>query len=75
MLIYRAFNRNLFTRGSPEGPELLLRVLRGERVDWKAIEERYTPSKKCVVCDFRVFKDGFLATQWTRKDKFSCCRN
>ena len=39
LLIYRAFDRQLFTNGGPEGPELLLKTLRGEYVDWKAIEE------------------------------------
>ena len=74
LLIYRSFDRELFTKGSPEGPELLLKTLRGECIDWKAIEEKHTPSKRCVHCDFVIFKDGFLATQWTRKDAFSCCK-
>ena len=74
LLIYRPFDRELFTKGSPEGPELLLKTLRGERIDWKAIEEKHTPSKRCVQCDFNVFKDGFLATQWSRKDAMSCCK-
>ena len=34
LLIFRPFERNLFTQGNLEGPELLLRVLRGEAVDW-----------------------------------------
>ena len=38
LLIYRSFDRELFTKGSLEGPELLLKVLRGEQVDWEAIE-------------------------------------
>ena len=74
LLIYRSFERELFTKVSPEGPELLLKTLRGECIDWKAIEEKHTPSKRCVHCDFVIFKDGFLATQWTRKDAFSCCK-
>ena len=74
LLIYRPFDRELFTQGSPEGPELLLQHLRGQRIDWKAIEEKYTPSKRCVLCTFLVFKDGFLATQWSRKDALSCCK-
>ena len=39
ILIYRPFDRSLFTRGPLEGPELLLKSLRGEYVDWSAIEE------------------------------------
>ncbi len=43
LLIYRPFALELFTRGPREVPELLLRVLRGEEVDRKAIEETHTP--------------------------------
>ena len=35
ILIYRPFQRNLFNCGSPEGPQLLLKRLRGEYIDWK----------------------------------------
>ena len=73
-MIYRSFDRDLFTKDSPKGPELLLKTLRGEHIDWKAIEEQHTPSLRCVQCDFVILKDGFLASQWSRKDAFSCCR-
>ena len=73
LLIYRSFDLTLFTRGSPKGPELLLKTLRGEHVDWKAIEEEYTPSKRCIVCGFVCFKQEFAPSQWDRKDKLSCC--
>ena len=39
MIIYRPFDHSLFTNGSPEGLELLLKTLRGEEIDWAAIEE------------------------------------
>ena len=73
VLIYRPFDRNLFTRGSPEGPDLLLKTLRGEFVDWKKIEEKYTPHRQCSLCGFQVFKQGFTALQFNRKDQSHCC--
>ena len=33
------FDLKLLQRGPPRGPHLLLRVLRGEKIDWQAIEE------------------------------------
>ena len=74
LLIYRAFDRHLFTKGCAEGPELLLKTLRGEYVDWRAIEEKHTPSKRCVLCSYIVFKQDFPLGQWNRKDKLSCCK-
>ena len=43
LLIHRLFERELFSRGQKEGPDLLLKHLRGEKIDWKAIEEEHTP--------------------------------
>ena len=47
LLIFRAFSRDVFSRGPPEGPTLLLKKLRGEAIDWQAVEDKHTPSKKC----------------------------
>ena len=47
LLIFRPFDRDLFEQGNLEGPELLLQVLRGESVDWKAVEEKHMPSNMC----------------------------
>ena len=40
ILIFRPFPRELFTRGAPEGPTLLLQKLRGERIDWEDVVAR-----------------------------------
>ena len=48
LLIYRPFERALFQRGPREGPELLLRVLRHDEVNWKEIDEKHTPQGYCV---------------------------
>ena len=49
LLIYRPFDRDMFAQGQREGPELLLRLLRGERVDWASaasynISKSFSPS-------------------------------
>ena len=58
------------------GPELLLKTLRGEPVDWKAIEDKFTPHSRCQVCQFLVFKTDFSAVQWRRVngDKLPVCK-
>eukprot|EP00972_Heterocapsa_arctica_P038550 5681802-Heterocapsa_arctica.AAC.1 len=73
LLIYRPFEHSLFTQGPPEGPELLLRKLRGEAIDWDAIAEKYTPHRRCIVCDHMRFKDEFALSQWNRKDHRHQC--
>jgi hypothetical protein len=45
LLIYRNFDREVFAKGEPEGPALLLKLLRGEDIDWKAVENKHTPNK------------------------------
>eukprot|EP00973_Karenia_brevis_P092314 12411803-Karenia_brevis.AAC.1 len=63
LLIYRPFSRALFSQGQREGPELLIRLLRGEQIDWQAIEERYMPKACCSGCGFVRYKPEFLPGQ------------
>ena len=73
LLIYRDFPLELYTQGPPEGPELLLKTLRGEHVDWKAVEEKHTPSRLCTGCGRMPFKHEFTLAQWNRKDGKHYC--
>ncbi len=60
LLIYRMFDREVFTQDEPEGLALLLRKLRGESVDWDAIEQKYTPQRKFTgSCMLLRLKDNF----------------
>ena len=68
LLIYRAFEREVFMQGEPEGPSLLLRHLRGEDIDWKGVEEKHTPQRKCCgPCMTVRLKDRFSAREWNNK--------
>ena len=73
VLIYRPFEQDFFTCGSLEGPDLVLKVLRGEEVDWKAIEESHTPRRLCVECGFR-FQEERGASQFGRHDGRRICK-
>jgi len=74
LLIFRPFARDLFTQGPPEGPELLLKTLRGEYVDWAAIQKKHTPSRRCSGCACIRWKDDFALSQWNRKDEKHFCQ-
>ena len=53
LLIYRPFEREPFTQGIPQGTTLLLRKLRGEKLDWTNIEETRIVNKTCIVCKMK----------------------
>jgi hypothetical protein len=73
LLIYRNFEREVFAKGEPEGPALLLKVLRGENVDWKAVEDKPTPKGMCSgPCLSVRFKDEFGVEQWTNAEDPLC---
>ena len=75
LLLFRPFDRSLFTQGDLEGPQLLLKVLRGEAIDWHAVEQEHMPSHMCCGCDTKVFKADFAENQWKRKDKRRHCKD
>ena len=74
LLIYRPFQRDLFTKGEKDGPEYLLKLLRGEDICWKDIEEKYMPRRRCVSCNAVKFKEYFTAGQFNREDKICFCK-
>ena len=65
-LILRPFPLWLFQRGAVEGPQLLLRVLRGEEIDWAAYREGRKPFATCSLCQQVREIDGFEFEQWEK---------
>ena len=73
LLIYRPFDKDLFNQGSLQGPELLLKLLRGvEHIDWKQIELEHMPQGKCFNCGHVQYKEDFAPCEWSRKEKKWC---
>ena len=64
----------LYTQGGPEGPDPLLKALRGEIVDWAAIEAKHAPSRVCSGYGMMHFKDEFAVSQWKCKDERHFCK-
>ena len=74
LLIFRPFDRKLFNQGNQEGPDLLLRVLRGEVIDWEAIEAKHMPSYMCCGCETKQFKFEFSEQQLQRREGQRFCK-
>ena len=74
LLVYRNFDRAPFMVGDPEGPELLLKKLRGEIIDWDAVEAKHIPKTACHgPCLRRIcLKNEFSAQQWRNKTDPYC---
>lgn len=72
LLILRPFAREIFTQGSPEGPGLLLRCLRGEVIDWEDLERRFLPKKSCDACGMGKLKSEFTGPQWNNLLRVHC---
>ena len=73
MLIFRPFHRSPYTTGERKGPALLLQSLRGEDLDWDAIEKEFMPSGKCAVCSSIKYKNKYGLHQWGREDNLRVC--
>ena len=73
LLIFRAFDRDVFTQGEPEGPCLLLRKMRGEKIDWEAIEKKHVPQRLCKgPCLSVKPKAEFSQKEWLNKEDAHC---
>ena len=62
LLIHGSFPFELFSRGVKAGMDLLLQVLRGEDVDWDAVEKQIMPCKTRSLCACYRKVDGFNHT-------------
>jgi len=63
-LILRPFPLWLYQRGAPEGPALMLQILRGEEVDWELYREARAPMAPCKACGVLKQLDCFSFHQW-----------
>ena len=73
LLMFRPFDLKPFQEGLAEGTALLLKKLRGEEIDWKAIEEQYIPKKLCGICGQVRMKEQFTRYEFrSRETKYIC---
>eukprot|EP00438_Fugacium_kawagutii_P023485 Skav201494 [mRNA] locus=scaffold1154:7077:8669:+ [translate_table: standard] len=74
LLIYRPFEAAPFQKGVGLGRELLLRHLRQEHIDWKALLAKYCEERPCANCHERKNSDAYTFGQWKRDDSSRVCR-
>ena len=74
LFIYRAFDAAPFQKGIGLGRDLLLRQLRGERIEWKALLAKYCEERTCGACAERKPATALTAGQWKRSDADRVCR-
>ena len=73
LLIFREFDRSVFAQGPLEGPTLLLQKMRGEAIDWQAIEDKHTPNARCHgPCMTVRSKSDFHEKEWENKEDPHC---
>ena len=73
LMIYRPFDLEPFTKGIPQGTDLLLRKLRGESLDWSGIEEKLIPKQTCLICKTRADKSKFEPYEFKKKTDSAVC--
>ena len=74
LLIMRPFPASPFQKGNSIGRELLLRVWRGDQVDWEALRAKYLEERLCGECGENKGKAAFTVGQWNRRDGPRACR-
>ena len=64
----------MFNQGQKSSLELLLKVWRREKNDWRAIEEELTPQQVCHRCGILKYKECYAPSQWDKPHKRGNCK-
>ena len=74
LAILRPFDPKPYQQGTRLGRVLLLRVWRGEEIDWEVLRAKYLEEKPCAECSVRKRKNEYTAGQWKRNDDKRICK-
>ena len=74
LLIYRPFARDLYAQGGAEGPELLLKTLRGEQVGWRPSRSNILRPVSSVAAGSCTSRRTAALSKWNRKDGRHFCK-
>lgn len=74
LLLFRPFDAAPFQKGVGLGRDLLLRQLRGDRIDWKALLAKYCEERPCANCCELKQACTFACGQWKRGGRDCVCR-
>ena len=73
LLIYRPFPQKLFENGQKPGLDLLMKVWRGEDINWARLEEEHMPKKYCPGCFIYKPKHDYHLCEWKKDDERGNC--
>ena len=74
LAILRPFDPKPYQQGTRLGRILLLRLWRGEEIDWEALRATYLEEKPCAECAVRKRKNEYTVGQWKRNDDRRICK-
>ena len=74
LLIYRPFPLELFKGRQTPGLDLLMKVWRGEDIDWSTIEEKHMPNKYCPACAILKPKQEYAGSEWNKDNQRGNCK-
>ena len=73
LLIYRPFPQKLFQDGQKPGLDLLMKVWRGEDINWARLEEEHMPKKYCPGCFIYKPKQDYHLCEWNKDEERGNC--
>ena len=74
LFLYRPFDATPYQKGVKAGRALLLRVWRGEDIDWSKLRAKYREERVCVECREQKPIAAYTAGQWKRTDPDRVCK-
>ena len=74
LAVLRPFTARPYQQGTRLGRGLLLKVWRGEDIDWELLRAKYLEEKPCAECGVRKRKDEYTVGQWKRAEDKRICK-
>eukprot|EP00434_Breviolum_minutum_P013600 symbB.v1.2.011989.t1/scaffold818.1/size162012/8 len=74
LAILRPFDPKPYQQGTRLGRVLLLKVWRGEDIEWEALRSTFLEEKRCAECGVLKRKNEHTAGQWKRADEKRICK-
>ena len=70
----RPFTARPYQQGTRLGRSLLLKVWRGEQIDWERLRAKYVEEKPCAECGVQKRKKEYTTGQWKRDENKRICK-
>ena len=74
LAVLRPFTARPYQQGTRLGRSLLLKVWRGEQIDWERLRAKYVEEKPCAECGVQKRKKEYTTGQWKRDENKRICK-